>query len=129
MAKRILVVDDDPDFLLTTGHALKSAGYDVTTADNGKDAISTLDKKGPFDLFIIDAMMSTYTEGFELAHELRRREATRQTPIVMLTAIEQQFGGRFDAEKDAEALGLNALLRKPVPAPDLLKIVHGLVGR
>ena len=129
MAKRILVVDDDPDFLLTTGHALKAAGYDVITADNGKDALGTVGKKGPFDLFIIDAMMSTYTEGFELAHELRRQEETRETPIVMLTAIEQQFGGRFDAEKDAQAMGLNALLRKPVPAADLLKNVQDLIGR
>lgn len=128
MTKRILVVDDDPDFLLTTGHALKAAGYEVTTADNGKDAIDQLGK-GPFDLFIIDAMMSTFTEGFELAHELRRREETREKPIVMLTAIEQQFGGRFDIEKDAEALGLNALLRKPVASSDLVKNVRDLIGR
>jgi CheY-like chemotaxis protein len=128
MAKRILVVDDDPDFLLTTGHALKSAGYAVVTADSGRQALDQLGKAGPFDLFIIDAMMSTFTEGFELAHELRRREETRETPIVMLTAIEEQFGGRFDAEKDAQALGLNALLRKPVAAPDLLKNVRELTG-
>jgi CheY-like chemotaxis protein len=129
MAKRILVVDDDPDFLLTTGHALKAAGYDVTTAADGKDAIATLEKKGAFDLYIIDAMMSTFTEGFELAHELRRREQARHVPIIMLTAIEKQFGGRFDCEKDAQAMGLDALLRKPVPAPDLLKNVEDLIGR
>jgi CheY-like chemotaxis protein len=128
MAKRILVVDDDADFLLTTSHALRSAGYEVTTADSGKAAMDQIQANGPFDLFILDAMMSTYTEGFELAHELRRREQTRETPIVMLTAIEAQFGGRFDAAKDAEAMGLSAFLRKPVASPDLLKSVRDLIG-
>lgn len=128
MAKRILVVDDDADFLLTTGHALKSAGYEVVTADSGKAAMDQIEAAGPFDLFILDAMMSTYTEGFELAHELRRREQTRETPIMMLTAIEAQFGGRFDAAKDAEAMGLNAILRKPVASADLLKAVRDLIG-
>lgn len=128
MAKRILVVDDDPDFLLTTGHALKSAGYDVTPAGNGKEAMDQVEANGPFDLFIVDAMMATYTEGFELAHELRRRTETRETPIVMLTAIESQFGGQFDTERDAKAMGLNALLRKPVASPDLVKNVRDLIG-
>jgi CheY-like chemotaxis protein len=128
MAKRILVVDDDPDFLLTTGHALQSAGYDVSTADGGNDAIAQVETKAPFDLFIVDAMMSTFTEGFELAHELRRRQETRETPIVMLTAIEAQFGGQFDAAKDAEAMGLSAFLRKPVASTDLLNSVRDLIG-
>ena len=129
MAKKILVVDDDPDFLLVTGRALQSAGYQVATADSGKQAIEQARQQGPFDLFIIDAMMSTFTEGFELAHELRRQEETREVPIVMLTAIEEQFGGEFDAAKDAEALGLNALLRKPVSSPVLLENVRGLIGK
>ncbi len=128
MAKRILVVDDDPDFLLTTGHALKSAGYEVTSAGNGKEALDQATHEGPFDLFILDAMMSTYTEGFELAHELRRQETTRDTPIIMLTAIESRFGGQFDIEEDAQALGLNALLRKPVPSSELVKKVRDLIG-
>lgn len=128
MAKRILVVDDDPDFLLVTGRALQNAGYEVGTAGSGKDALEQTESKGPFDLFIIDAMMSTFTEGFELAHELRRREQTRDTPILMLTAIEEQFGGRFDPDKDSQALGLNGLLRKPVAAPELVRNVRQLVG-
>lgn len=128
MAKRVLVVDDDPDFLLVTGRALTGAGYQVVTADSGKQAVEQVGKAGPFDLFIIDAMMSTFTEGFELAHELRRREETRTSPILMLTAIENLFGGQFEPEKDAEALGLSGLLRKPVPAPQLLKSVRDLIG-
>ncbi len=127
MPKRILVVDDDPDFVLTTGHALRSAGYEVITAESTVDALSKLDEQGPVDLFILDAMMETYTAGFELAHELRRREQTRQTPILVLTAIEQQFGGQFDTEQDVQALGVNVLLRKPVRPDDLLKNVREMI--
>lgn len=128
MAKTILLVDDDPDFLLVTGRTLESAGYTVVTADSGQAAIDQVSKTGPFDLFIIDAMMSTFTEGFELAHELRRRDQTRETPILMLTAIEDQFGGRFEPDKDAGSLGLSGLLRKPVSAANLLKSVRELIG-
>lgn len=129
MAKKILVVDDDADFRLVTGRTLESAGYQVATAEGGKEALEQLGKTGKFDLFIVDAMMSTYTEGFELAHELRRREESREAPILMLTAIEDQFGGQFDPEKDAEAMGLNGLLRKPVSAANLLKTVRDLLGQ
>lgn len=128
MGKRILVVDDDPDFRLVTGRALELAGYQVVTADSGKDAVEKISKEGAFDLFVVDAMMSTYTEGFELAHELRRREETRSAPILMLTAIENQFGGQFEPEKDAETLGLSGLLRKPVSSPNLLNKVRELIG-
>ncbi len=80
MMAKILVVDDDPDFLLVTGRTLESAGYEVVTADNGKQALERVAEAGPFDLFIVDAMMSTYTEGFELATscaDARRRAVHR----------------------------------------------------
>ena len=127
MAKRILVVDDDPDFLLTTREALSSAGYEVVTVPGGQEAMTAIEQQESFGLFVIDAMMSSYTEGFELVHELRRREDTRNTPILMLTAIEDQFGGEFEPESDADKLLLDALLRKPVTPPQLVDKVREMV--
>lgn len=129
MAKRILVVDDDPDFLLSTAHALRDAGYVVVGAGGGQEAMRTIEQDESFDLFVIDAMMSSFTEGFELVHELRRRNETRHTPILMLTAIEEEFGGRFELESDTETLLLNGLLRKPVTPDELVQKVQQLIGQ
>jgi len=129
MPKRILVVDDDPDFLLSTKRALTEAGYEVATAENAQEAVRAVEQAEPFDLFVVDAMMGSFTEGFELVHELRRRDETRQMPILMLTAIEEEFGGQFEHETDAETLLLDGLLRKPVRPAELVEKVAHLIGR
>jgi CheY-like chemotaxis protein len=129
MAKRILLIDDDPDFVLATQTLLEANGYQVDVAGNGSEAVALIEKGRTYDLLIIDAMMNTLTEGFELTYHLRQRPETQKTPMIMLTSIEQRLGGRFRPEQDQKDLMLDAFLRKPVEPDELLRRISEAVNR
>jgi len=83
--KKILIVDDEKDILLTLGKRLTAAGYLVLTADNGLDALALAKSKHP-DLIILDIIMPTM-EGSEVAAKLKENPLTKNIPIIFLTAI------------------------------------------
>lgn len=82
----ILLVDDDPDIRDSLRMVLERSGYTVRTASNGKQAVEELDKQRP-DLMILDIMMATDTEGFDLVYDLRERSGFEDLPIVLLTSF------------------------------------------
>lgn len=83
--KKILIVDDEKDILLTLGKRLTAAGYSVLTADNGVDALTLAKSKHP-DLIILDIIMPTM-EGSEVAAKLKENPLTKNIPVIFLTAI------------------------------------------
>jgi len=127
MAKRILLIDDDPDFVLATQTLLEANGYTVEVAGNGTEAVELIEQGRSYDLFLIDAMMSTLTEGFELTYHLRNKPKTAKTPMIMLTSIEQRLGGEFEPTEDRQDLMLDAFLRKPVEPDELLNQIRKLL--
>ena len=128
MAKRILVVDDDADFQEAIDLILGDAGYEVTKAYNARQAMDRL-RSEPFDLILLDVMMETDTEGFHLAYQIRENPKLRDTPIVIMTCIEQTTGVGLELEKAGDFLPVDAYLRKPVDAELLKETVAKLVGR
>ena len=88
MKKRaaILVVDDDPDITDSLKIILENQGFTVLTASNGKEAIAALEDQIP-DLMILDIMMATDTEGFDLAYDLKENPKFKNLPIIMLTSF------------------------------------------
>ena len=127
MAKRILLIDDDPDFVLATQTLLEANGYAVEVASNGTEAVELIEQGRTYDLFLIDAMMSTLTEGFELTYHLRNKPKTAKTPMIMLTSIEERLGGQFEPTEDRQDLMLDAFLRKPVEPDELLSQIRKLI--
>lgn len=81
--KRILVVDDEQDLCEILRFNLETEGYDVDTADSAEMAL-TLDIKS-YDLLLLDVMMGEMS-GFALAKELKKDDATKDIPIIFLTA-------------------------------------------
>jgi DNA-binding response OmpR family regulator len=84
--KDILLVDDDPDIRDSFTIILESNGYSVRTAKNGRDALKELESKKP-DLVILDVMMATETEGFDLAFELKNKSQYENMPIIIMTSF------------------------------------------
>lgn len=87
--KVILIVDDDPDIRISMRIILEGNGYQVQEAANGREALESLDAKIP-DLMILDIMMATDTEGFDLAYELKNMPDFEDLPIIILSSFLQK---------------------------------------
>ena len=121
--KTILFVDDDIDLVEIIRVTLEREGYKVIDAQSGERGLELARTKNP-DLIILDVMMGTVDEGFQVAYQLRNESDTRDTPILMLTAVADQTGFRFDAGKDQDFLPVNEFLEKPVSPRKLVDLVR-----
>ena len=126
--RRILMIDDDKDFVLSTKTFLEGRGYQVDTAHNGTDGWEKI-QKGQADLIVLDIMMDTDTEGFNLAYKMKEMEATRKIPIVIVSGFPQHLDEKF--EKFEFILGREwpavAQMEKPIELKELAKIIDRFV--
>ncbi|MBN1310869.1 MAG: response regulator [Anaerolineae bacterium] len=131
MAK-ILVVDDDPDMVLAARLCLERAGHQVVEAKNGDEGLAKVKSDEP-DLIILDVMMNTTTEGFQVAHKLRSPDPKseyavyKDIPIVLLTAIHSTSPVRLAPEKDY--LPVDAFIDKPIDPDKLVEEVEKLIKK
>lgn len=130
MAK-VLMIDDDPDIVLATRILLEAEGYDFYVARSSAEGLEKIKEVTP-DLIILDVMMETATEGFQLSLKLRDRSANaeyaayRHIPILMLTAVHTTIPLRFGPDEDY--LPVDAFLDKSADPDELLTRVKGLLG-
>lgn len=125
----ILMIDDDPDFILAVQMVLENAGHSFLSASNGEKGYQTALAEKP-DLIILDVMMDTATAGFQLALKLRgpeADEALKHIPILMFSAIHETTPLRFKPDEDF--LPVDDFLDKPVVPDKLLKKVNALLER
>jgi len=116
---KILLVDDDIDFVEIAKRALERDQYEVVAAYSGTEGKEAAEREMP-DLIILDAMMESLTEGFHVAHELRSHPKLKSVPIIMLTAINVQGDYPWRLDKDEQWLPVDRFLDKPVE-PDRLR--------
>lgn len=131
MAKgKILIIDDDPDIALATRLCLESADYEVIEARNSVEGLQRVVENKP-DLIVLDVMMESTTEGFQMALTLRSPDpksdyqAYRDIPIIMLTSIHSTTPLRFGPDEDY--LPVDCFLEKPFKPDEFLGVVAGLV--
>jgi DNA-binding response OmpR family regulator len=121
MAKRVLVVDDEPNIVMSLRFLMEREGFQVEVAASGQAAVAALGRQ-PADLVLLDVMMPEL-DGFEVCQRIRANPAWRDTKIVMLTAK-----GR-DVERDkGMALGADAYVTKPFSTRDLVAKVKQMLG-
>ncbi len=124
MAK-ILVVDDDPDFVFVCRTVLEKEGYEVLEAANGRLALETMRKDRP-DLVLLDVMMSTTLEGVDVSKEMESDPELKDVPVVMVSSIATtEHAAEFP---DDEAIPIEAWISKPIQPAVLLRIVKRYVG-
>jgi phosphate regulon transcriptional regulator PhoB len=122
MKEKILVVDDEPDALDLIQFNLKSAGYDVVTADDGTEALKKARTTQPA-LVVLDVMLPEI-DGLEVCKTLRREPATATIPIIMLTAKAAEIDRVLGLE-----LGADDYLTKPFSPRELVLRVKALLRR
>jgi len=115
--KHILVVDDEPTWLQILTQFLTSRGYAVVTAGSGTEALRALSGFTP-DLILSDVRMPDMN-GFELLESIKKLPATKSTPVVFLSAIDD-----YDARKIAKELGAMDYLVKPFDEGDVSSLLQ-----
>ena len=122
MAKRLLVVDDDPGLLLAVSETLRAEGYDVKTARRGAEALVVVAQSLP-DLIISDIRMPGM-DGYQLVKNLRSNPRTRLVPIVFLTA-KDETADRIQGFRT----GVDAYITKPFEPEELAAVVSAILQR
>lgn len=129
-AADILIIDDDRDLVESMRIVLESKTYGVRAAYAGKEGYAEIEQKIP-DLIILDVMMSTDTEGFDLAYKLQRSPQYKEIPIIMLTSFPQKMTEQ-GPENFQRILGedwpVTRFFEKPIPPEKLLGAVAELLA-
>ncbi len=125
---KILIVDDDLDFTKAIKVVLESEQYTVVTAANRTEGMEKIRINKP-DLVILDVMMSTWQDGFEMSRELKKDPQFKDMPILILTAVKDRTGINFKSTAgDPVWLPVNGFLDKPVEPEQLLTKVRELLA-
>ena len=126
----ILVIDDDKDLVQSVRIILESRQYGVRVAYNGKQGYEQIEAKIP-DLIILDVMMSTDTDGFDLAYKLNQQPKYRDIPIIMATSFPQKMA-EHGPEKFQHILGeswpISHFIEKPIDPEDLMTVIEKLLN-
>lgn len=128
----ILIIDDDPDMAEALRMPLEANGYAVAHAGSGRVGLNMVQELTP-DLIILDVMMETTTEGFQVSLALRSPDADSlyaaysHIPILMLTSIHSTTPLRFGP--DQNYLPVDAFIDKPIDPDELLAKVGDLLSR
>jgi len=122
---KILVVDDDPDFLMICRSILEAEGYQVLEAINGSKALEVMHQDKP-DLVLLDVMMSTTLEGVDVSKEMEADPNLKDVPVVMISSIAtSEYASEFP---DNERIPIEAWISKPIHPEVLLRTVRRFVG-
>lgn len=124
--KKVLLIDDDMDFIEVNKATLEKEGYRVSYAINGTDGFRMAVEEKP-NLIVLDVMMYTRDEGFDVARKLRKEAATKNIPLIMLTAVNVKGGFPWKYDRDETWLPVDIFLEKPIKPKQLLENVQRLV--
>lgn len=132
MSKKVLIIDDDNDLVLTMRLPLEAHGYQVFRAANRQEGLQKVKEIKP-DIILLDVMMDSMTTGFEVSRTIRNPDpaseyaAYREIPLVMITAIHATASLRFASDK--AQLPVDAFVEKPIDPELLLAIVRDHISK
>ncbi|MFA6449880.1 MAG: response regulator [bacterium] len=127
MSKKIIIIDDDPDILESMKIVLDKEGYNVITASNGKDGLEKVKAEKP-NLVLLDVMMTSKDEGFQVSYAMKADPEMKDIPIVIISSVSQVTGFDFSKEKDGAFIPVDEFVEKPVKPKQLIDIVRKNLG-
>ena len=125
--KRLLIIDDDPDFVEGIKSILEAADYNVEAIYNPKDGFQALQTK-QYDLLLLDIMMGRGAEGVMIARKMRKDPKLREIPVLIITGIREQIAFLFPGGPvHPRFVEVDELVEKPVEPKLLLERVSALL--
>lgn len=122
---KILLIDDDLDFVEATTVVLESGPYRVIPAYSGQEGLQKVEEEEP-DLIILDIIMPG-EDGFEICEKLKRHPHYADIPVIMLTSLSQRLGETHYSLTDGMMLEAEDYVDKPVHPQELLRRVRKLL--
>jgi CheY-like chemotaxis protein len=123
---KILVVDDDPDFVEAMRLTLEPNDYEVASAASGDEGLAKVRSEEP-DLIILDVIMASVLDGLQMSQRLREDAGHKKIPILMVTSIANtDYAALFPTD---EYISIDGFLSKPVPPEVLLQRIGELLKR
>ena len=125
--KRLLIIDDDPDFVAGIKPVLENADYEVEVAYNPKEGFQALQTKA-YDLLLLDILMGRGAEGISIARKMRKDPKLRDMPVLIITGLREQIAFLFPGEPVHPGfVSTDELVEKPVEPKLLLEKVSTLL--
>jgi len=125
--KTILVVDDDTEFVQSNKDLLEGEGYRVLTAFDGASGFELAKKEKP-DLMILDVMMATKTEGFEVSRKIPNTPELKDMKVLLVTGIRKDMHLPFGFEPDESWLPVDSVFEKPIEPARLIEEIKKKLG-
>ncbi|MFL7810426.1 MAG: response regulator [Anaerolineae bacterium] len=122
---KVLIVDDDPDFVEITSMVLKQHGYEVSFVTSGDEALQEMRVARP-DVLLLDVMMSTVLDGVNVSYKMSEDPELKSIPIVMISSIpDSPNADKFPTD---QYVPISAWITKPINPDKLVDTVQRLVG-
>ena len=125
---RILIIDDDLNYVKSIIVILESREYTVDTAHNRDSAMEKISKTRP-DLILLDIMMDRLDDGFTICYKLKHDPELRKIPIITISAVTEKTGFKLSAVTDGERFEADDYVEKPIEPSDLLERVEKLLKK
>ena len=119
---KILIIDDDPNFLNATKQILITNRFQVLTAQDGEEGIAKAKHESP-DLIVLDVIMPG-KDGYAVCYELKRMTQTKQIPIIMLTRLKRQLSGSKQAADKNIDHQADDYMCKPIDTQTLIRKIE-----
>jgi DNA-binding response OmpR family regulator len=124
---KILIIDDDPDYVNTTRMILKKKKYQVETAHTKTEGLQKIKQFKP-DLIILDIMMERLDDGFTICYKLKHDPELKSIRVLTISAITEKTGFKFNPKTDGEYFEADDYAEKPIEPNDLLQRVEKLLN-
>jgi DNA-binding response OmpR family regulator len=125
---KIVLVDDNPDYLFTMETFLKRNGFEVKTADDGRKGVELIRKEPP-DVVLLDVMMESLFSGFEVCRQLRMDDNLKDIPIIGISGMGDELGIDYKQWPDYEYFKPDEFLDKPVDRQKLLQLIPAAIEK
>ena len=128
MAKRVLIIDDDVDFVDLNKAVLESNGFEVETAFSAREGLDKVQFDAP-NLILLDLMLEKHDTGFSFAKTIKGDPRYKNIPILMISAVAGETGYDFSQESDGYWMKTDDFVPKPVEPDVLVKKINALLDK
>ena len=125
---KIVLVDDNEDYLFTMTTFLTKNGFEALSATNEKDGIELIQKELP-DIILLDVMMESLFSGFEVCRAIRTDPDIKEIPIIGISAMGEALNLEFDQWRDYQYFSPDAFVEKPVDKENLLSVIKEVLQK